>query len=210
MISLSASLGAERLVVSCAPRLRSQAKWLLDFLQRLYQEQGVVHDGSNIQFGWTVLLVRRVNGDLVVHAPDYEHDPFRDITPDLTLSLDVQMRQNETLRRLGLEGQVASFQDKVVAARGVLLRRRVYLERAKGAPDGDSGWYVGPVEGRNASCELELEAYYVFQLLKARPSLLKVLALPPGYLVVFSEDRIEAVLDSADVDVWAASARDTR
>ena len=48
----------------------------------------------------------------------------------------------------------------------------------------------------------ELEAYYAYQLLKIRPSIIQVLALPYEYLVVFEKDKIKAILDDNDVDVW--------
>lgn len=204
MSSHVAVVGAERVVVKCIPLFARQAEWLLDLLQRLDREQGGLRDGTNIELGWTMLLVRRGNGDLVVHAPDFDRDPFRDTTDDLSLSFEIQVQQNEILQRLGLEGQAASFQDKIVAAKGVLTTRRIYLERASNPTRGDSGWYIGPVD--NNKDEPPLEAYYVFQLLKIRPSLLRALALPPGYLVVFEGDTIDAVLDETDVDVWAASA----
>ena len=48
----------------------------------------------------------------------------------------------------------------------------------------------------------ELEAFYAYQLLKIRPSIIQVLALPYEYLVVFEKDKIKAILDDKDVDVW--------
>jgi hypothetical protein len=41
----------------------------------------------------------------------------------------------------------------------------------------------------------ELEAFCMHELLHRRPSLLRALALPAGFLVVFNGDQIEAVLD---------------
>jgi hypothetical protein len=56
---------------------------------------------------------------------------------------------------------------------------------------GDSGWYIGEVD----QPQNELKAIYSYQLLPLRPALLKVLALPVGYVVVFENDRIEAILN---------------
>ncbi len=43
------------------------------------------------------------------------------------------------------------------------------------------------------------------QLLKLRPSLLQALAIPRGYLVVFTGDEIEAILNEEDIDIWQSS-----
>lgn len=115
----------------------------------------------------------------------------------------VQLEQNDVLHRLGVEGEAASFSDKVVAAKGILDHPRVYLERTRNPPKGDSGWYIGPVEGGQE--KLELEAFRVYELLARRPSLLRALGLPSGYLVVFHGDDIDAVLNEDDVDLWVVS-----
>ena len=43
---------------------------------------------------------------------------------------------------------------------------------------------------------------HVFQLLRTRPALLRLLALPPGYLAVLDGDEVEAVVDPSNNDVW--------
>lgn len=47
----------------------------------------------------------------------------------------------------------------------------------------------------------ELEAYYAYQIIKIRPSIIQALTLPSGYMVVFNKDRLEAVLDYNDIDL---------
>ncbi|EOO17047.1 hypothetical protein IGA_03228 [Bacillus cereus HuA3-9] len=90
------------------------------------------------------------------------------------------------------------FSDKIVTAKNVLQLDEVYLQRASDCEKGDSGWYIGSVE----ETEDELEAFYAYQLLKIRPSIIQVLALPYEYLVVFEKGKIKAILDDKDVDVW--------
>lgn len=57
----------------------------------------------------------------------------------------------------------------------------------------DSGWYIGPEDQARALGSYE--AILVYQLLALRPALMKVLALPVGYLVVCDRNRIEAILN---------------
>jgi hypothetical protein len=47
----------------------------------------------------------------------------------------------------------------------------------------------------------ELEAYYAYQLIKVRPSIIQTLALPSGYMAVLNKDRVVAILDNNDIDI---------
>ena len=47
-----------------------------------------------------------------------------------------------------------------------------------------------------------LEARWVFQLLAERHRLLDMMSLPPGFVVVWDGDVIEAVLDPDDNNLW--------
>lgn len=203
MIETSAVMGVKRVTLKCAQRVALQAQWVLDLLRKLELESEIFKDGARIELGWVILTVSGTSGEFTLLGPDFERDPFRDTTDDLTVCLEVQAKQNDVLRRMGIEGEAASFQDKVVIAKGALHLERVFLERTADVEKGDSGWYIGPAV--NTEEQPPLEAIYVFELLKHRPDLLQVLALPPGYLVVFDRDKIESVLNGDDVDVWRSS-----
>lgn len=203
MIKRTKLIGNRLFCASCEEQLSLQADWLLDLLQRLENEKGSLKDGSKIQVGWTILTIRQSENEAIVLAPDYNKNPFVDTTEDLTLSLFVQLKQNYCLNRMKLDGEPALFQDKFVAAAGALQTEHVYLERSNQRVAGDSGWYLGRVEGSEQ--DQSLEAYYVFQLLKLRPSLLQALAIPRGHLVVFNGNEIEAVLDDKDMDLWQSA-----
>ncbi|MED1785773.1 hypothetical protein P4V43_28565 [Brevibacillus fortis] len=187
-------------VVTCKEFLVKQADFLLDLFADVEDEIGPIKNGAKIQVGWTILLVFERDGYMEIVAPDYDTNPFTETTSDLSVSLVVQMAQNNCLQTVRAEGESVLFQDKIVVAKGALEQEHVYLQRAEDVRKGDSGWYLGPVEGEVDSDQLE--SYYVYQLVQLRPSLLQVLALPRGYIVVFQGDQIEAVLDEHDENVW--------
>ncbi|URZ04653.1 immunity protein Imm33 domain-containing protein [Clostridium felsineum] len=103
------------------------------------------------------------------------------------------------LNKLRLDGEKISFQDKVVCAKEVLSVDSIYMERTSERENGDSGWYIEPVDESIANDKLE--AYYAYQLLKIRPSIIKTLALPSGYMAVFEKDELKAVLNEKDIDL---------
>jgi len=191
MERLAVEMGAKTIIVRCDVALRPQAEWLLGYIRETFgSDGGQLRDGFKLQVGWSILSLREQNGKLVINEPNYYGDPFTECHDDISCTLRVQVEQNAILQLAEVDDAVpALFQDKVVLAKGCLDEKRVYLERTKNSPPGDSGWYIGPAAGGKR--KPALEAIYVYDLLKERPALLQVLALPPGYLVVFDGDKIE-------------------
>lgn len=198
MSRYSLNVGGQEVVVNCAPQLERQAASLLELLDMLQLSGEELRGGETVQFGWVLLTLVERGGELVVHEPDFDGDPFTELRDDLTASLTVTAEQAQLLARLGLRSEPARFQQNVVTGKDCLGERRVYLEHKQPVAPDDSGWYVGPVEGTPQ----EFASIRVYELLRLRPALLQALALPQGYLVVFEGDEIKAVLDEREVDVW--------
>jgi hypothetical protein len=187
---LTTRIGSKLVAVNCQGALRPQCKWLLGYLRETFSPKvEQLRDGFKLQVGWSTLCLREQDGELLVCEPDYRGDPFTRWHDDITSTLTVQAQQNDILKQTGAEGVAALFQHKIVLANGCLAEQRIYLHRTKGSPPGDSGWYVGPVT--KSKDQPVYEAMYVYQLLQQRPALLQVLALPPGFMVIFDGDKIE-------------------
>jgi hypothetical protein len=108
----------------------------------------------------------------------------------------------DALGRLPL-GEAVASDAKVLVVPGALGQARVYLERVPTDAEGDSGWHIGPADFAVASDEYV--AVRVAEVLGLRPDLREVLRLGPGWLVVLNDGGVEAALDEANVDVWAAT-----
>ncbi|PDY46429.1 immunity protein Imm33 domain-containing protein [Bacillus pseudomycoides] len=174
-----------------------QVEGLFHFLTEVENDRLI--DGFSIQVGWSIyFLDKREDGyHIIVH--DYTKNPFEDMTDDLTISLWILLTQVSFLKPLTIEGELLRFCDKIVAAKNVLELDNIYLERTKGCEKGDSGWYIGPVnDEHNAE---EYEALYAYELLKLRPSLIRVLTLPFEYLVIFEKDELKAVVNERNVNI---------
>lgn len=200
MIQSTKVISGRKFVANCEEFLSPQVEWLLELFKEIEADQGQITPGMKIQIGWTIYTVIDRDGVFEIVAPNYKTNPFSDMSEDLSVSLSVQLAQNHILNKLNIDGEASLFQDKIVVAKGAIDLEKVYLERSKNYIIGDSGWYLGPVEESNE--DSELEAYYIYQLLNLRPSLLKALAIPRGYIVVFEKEEIEAVLDEDDNSIW--------
>ncbi|QGJ70648.1 Hypothetical protein PBC10988_23460 [Planctomycetales bacterium 10988] len=187
----STQIGEKTVAIHCQEDLGPFAEGLLAYLKETFMgHSDQLNDGYKIQFGWTLLKLQQQKGDLVLFEPNYQSDPFTEWRNEISTSLAVAAQQNEILKQTEAEGVPALFQDKIVMAQGSVDEEKIYLYRSKAPSEGDSGWYIAPVEMDEGE-EPEYEAMFVFELLQRRPALLKVLLLPPGYMVVFQGDQIE-------------------
>ncbi|MEK3952130.1 MULTISPECIES: immunity protein Imm33 domain-containing protein [Psychrobacillus] len=191
----------KNIIVTAEKELEPQIESLFVILEQV-DRNNLIH-GFSIQVGWSVYyLHERETGNFILTSPDYSRNPFEDITEDLTLALWVQLEQGHFLRKINVDGLSIKFSDKIILCKGVLELKKIYLQRNGNVEKGDSGWYIGPVEEDNTT---ELYALYAYQLLKIKPEIIQVLALPNEYMVVFEGNKIKAVLNENDLDVFKDS-----
>jgi len=188
-------IGGREVTLECSDRFEPAAKNVLETLETLDARGPALHDGSRIQFGWSVLTLKSDGEGLRVHEPDFDGDPLGDVRANLDTSLDVLVQQVNVLRGSGLPGEDVSFSDAVFVQGRALEAPNVFLMRQKPAADGDSGWYVGNLDDVDNTRGAEPEAVRVYELLRRRPCLLKVLTLPPSYAVTVQGDTITGVMD---------------
>lgn len=197
MMDIERNIAGNLFSLKCEECLSNQADALFEIISNI--EINKLKDGLKIQVGWNIFTIVEYEEKFSIVAPDYKKNPFIDNTEDLSLALLIQLEQGVFLHKLNLDGEMISFQDKIVCAKGALLLDDIYLERSVEYEKGDSGWYVGPVD--NAISVNEFEAYYVYQLLGVRPSIVKSLVLPNGYMTVWHKEELKAVLDEKDKDI---------
>lgn len=197
MKTFEKSIMGKTIIVTAEKELEPQVEILFAILEQVDHNK-LIH-GFSLQVGWSIYyLHERETGNFILTTADYSKNPFEDITEDLTLALWVQLEQGHFLRKMNVEGLSIKYSDKIILSKGVLEIEKIYLQRNGDVEKGDSGWYIGPVEDNNT---VELYALYAYQLLKIRPEIIQVLALPNDYMVVFEGNEIKAVLNENDVDI---------
>ncbi|WP_028399132.1 immunity protein Imm33 domain-containing protein [Ectobacillus panaciterrae] len=197
MKTIVKNIGGKNIIAKAEEPLSPQVEKLFYLLTTV---ENKLVDGFSIQVGWSIFILSEREDGYHIIVPDYTKNPFKDTTEDLTIALWVQLEQVHCLRQLNIEGEMIKFSDKIVIAKNVLQLDEIYLQRSSDCDKDDSGWYIGPVN--EAEETGELEAIYAYELLKIRPSIIQVLALPYEYLAVFEKDNIKAILNDNDVDIW--------
>lgn len=201
-MKLTRRIGKHPVTIQFADDLKPQAEALLDKLAELDAKGPPLHDGSVIDFGWSRLTLEAEDDGLVVCEPDFVGDPKEGTSCVIAATLRISLRQAELLQRLGVEGLDARWDSTLAVQRGALANARIYLERMASENPGFSGWYIGEVKDSGPVKREDLESIPVHRLYTERPELLDALALPPGWLVVFDGQVIEAVLNPAGKNVW--------
>lgn len=184
----------KKFIVTAEKELEPQVLTLFNILKNIEEE---LINGFSFQVGWSVYFLEEGGkNSFDILTNDFSKNPFVDKTKDLTLSLWVQLEQGHFLRKLNIEGKAISFSDKVILQKNVLTQNAMYLQRSGGVELGDSGWYIGDLEGNNS--EDNLYSLYAYQLLNQKPDIIQVLALPDEYMVIYENDEIKTVLNEND------------
>jgi len=132
---------------------------------------------------------------------DYEANPFKDFTEDLTVALWIQSEQASLAKELQINPSQTRFDDKLLIAKGVFEDEHSYLQRQNTQSQRDSGWFMGYQKQNNE----EFVAIHAFELLKWNPKLIKVLVLPTDYLVIVNAGEIHKILNDSDEEIFSIS-----
>lgn len=190
--------------VSADTAMRPYAQLLLNTVKLIPNEQ--MQDGYKLELGFSIFTFIATTDGYQIVAPDYLNNPFQSTTDDLTLALWILFQQSTLIRKTGVDAVPTRFDDQVVVAQCALEQEVISLQRFPDLGPGASGWCVEAIEKEpdgqlQAVSESEFEALYAYQLLQKRPSLIKALALPYNYLVVFDGDEIQEILNDQDESV---------
>ncbi|MDI1451192.1 hypothetical protein [Polyangium sp. 6x1] len=202
-IEVTAEIGGETVVARCAPEQVLEARTMIErgFGPLKGRKPGL--EGAVIVFGWAAFRLERREGQLLVCEPDFDDSP-RQFRPDVTTSLRVVARQVGLVKMLGVKPAGCRFDDKIVADRGALRARQVYLHRTGAAKGGESGWYMGCADAKGKPPAEELVGFMSSGLVRlGRERLLDVLVLPVGCIARFDGDTLLGIADARNRDVYS-------
>ena len=170
-----------------------------------------IYDDYKFEIGFSVFTCKAKDDGFTIVAPDYLNSPFLNTTDDLTIPLWILMEQTTLLNEYKADGVPTRFDEEIVIAENALSSSLICLQRFSDLGKGASGWCVESIEKRQDDKYriIETKKYhscYAYELLQKRESLIKALAFPYGYLIVFDTDNIVEILDENDISLKAADS----
>ncbi|HEV7889719.1 MAG TPA: hypothetical protein VGP08_03725 [Pyrinomonadaceae bacterium] len=191
-------IGNRRVYAECADAHSRMAANVLDVFERLHANAPPLAPGTQVRFGWSLLRLAGDGGGLRVTEPDFVRWPERRWAPTIDTTLSVQAEQVGLLRRLGVDGVDAYFDQAIILARGALARPDIFIRRTPSVSPEDSGWILATLDDPEALTRDEnVEGVLIAGLVSRRPSLLQALALPPGFVALFSDEVLVKVFDAS-------------
>jgi hypothetical protein len=121
--------------------------------------------------------------------------------PNSRVDFNIMLEQQELLDLLQLVGMPVNYNDKIIIAKDCINEPDIYLHRSQPIED-DSGWYIGPLNKNINQDPQNFHSINIYQLFDVRPELLKVLALPPGYIAVYKDKELQSIANEFDEEVW--------
>lgn len=196
MITYTEEINGIRYTFSSEESLRPFAEPLLEAIEYIPRDR--IKDGFKIRAGFSTFMLSRHGGGYDIAAPDYTDDPLVALTTDLTLALHIQFRQALLLHKYGIVGQAIHFSEKLAVAKGALEKELISMQRFPGL--GSSGWAVETFSMDKDGIAVpetakEYDAICAYELLKLRPELLDVLALPDNHVAVFKGSELIELMD---------------
>lgn len=185
-----------RIRAECSPTRAPAAGHVLDVFERLAASEKSVGAGSQIRFGWSLLRLFEDGDGLRIKEPDFGRWPRQAWIDTIDVTLDVLAAQTSLLRHLGIEGEDAFFDQKIIVAQDALSQSAVFLKRGHAFSPDDSGWLLAAVADPEALCRGPLEAVFIANLVSRRAALLQALTLPAGFIATFAGGLLEQVFDA--------------
>ena len=195
IITIKREINGKTFIGSCKEEYLEILNSFLEIIKDININE--IKNDYKIQFGFSMYSLFEENNCFHIMAPAYFNSPLVNKTKDLSLSFQILQVQVQFLKFLDLGGENIFFQDKIVFSEGILDKKDFYMERSE-SPKGDTGWFIGFLEKNNE----DLKAILAYELLELKPDIIMALGLPSGYLVVFKNNKIDAILDSSDKYIY--------
>ncbi|MFV0381571.1 MAG: hypothetical protein ACK5KR_05065 [Breznakia sp.] len=173
------------------PNLEYEVQRMFMILEKMGEDMYV--DGMQLNLGITTYTLKVEAKRVIVLSPDYEANPFKDKTKNISLALWMQLHQLLFLQDYDIPSTTISFDTLVKYQEEAMLEDDIYLTRSRES----DVFFVGV----NDKEERETHTCYVYELLKKRSSLIKALSIPNGYVVFFHKADIKIIFNGDNQEV---------
>lgn len=155
------------------------------------------------QVGISIFFIKESDDNTYkILTVNYDKNPLKNLTEDLTRALKIEKKQREFMEDLGLEEVDSRYDDRIVVARDALTDKEFLLYRKEETYAAEEEWDVLRRGGDNK----DFFPLYVFQLMEEFPDLERVMALPFEFSVLVKEGLVTEVWDRDKKVIWKNKA----
>ena len=104
MIKITKNINGKVLIINVESYLKEQGEALINIISKI--EQDKIINKFKIQIGFTIYTIIKEIEVFTVYSPDYNKNPFLDITNDLTIALWIQLEQASLINKLKIENYI--------------------------------------------------------------------------------------------------------
>lgn len=184
--------------LECEGTLVNQGKWILDVIEEEYYKVDILEENFKMQIGFITLKFKKEDNEVKIITPDLTKNPFNDYTYNISLFLILQLQQNDIIKKLQrITAENIAFDDKIKVYKDCKNKDNFFLIRDSYNTKNYSGWLIDFLNDdgtRNYHSDEEFEDMYVYEVLKFRPDLVKLLSLPKGYRVAIINNEIKQIV----------------
>ena len=194
MNQITAAIHDTPVFLSMEAAVEPVAPYLISALSSIPKEK--MKEGARVQIGFSDFLFHSEGDGFRILAPDYKAQPTINTTEDLTIALWVLFEQAKFVSQYRLNDAPIRYFDRITVAKDALLHPLLSLQRFSELKE-HSGWVIESLQrqadGSILAVSDEYETIFAFELLKARPELIKLLVLPFDYFAVIEGSEIKEI-----------------
>lgn len=176
----------------------------IELLTKRDSQFHIIEDNKIIQIGWNFFIIKKTENNYQIFAADYTNNPFKDVTDDLTLSLNILKEQLLVVKKTcAVSDDTTSFQDTVLVRKTALNSKNLYFLRQDDKNGKISGWYMGDLnDSENSDDPNDYQTVYEYELLSLCPKAVSIMNLPVGTLAVIADNEIVSIVDSDNNEMY--------
>ena len=200
MFTFATTIKDQKIKANCQKVFKNAIGALFQILNKVSEKFDIFDENFALGFGFSYFFLERRGDYYQILSVDYQKNPFKQKTDDITMSLAIHNMQSEMIFTAKVKPVPTVFKNTMIVLRQAMKANDVYLTRTSPADKNDSGWYLGLTDDEHEDDHKadDFIKLPVCELLKIRPIGLRALSMPVGTLVTISGNSITAVVDEND------------
>lgn len=186
------AIAGHQVSLSCDDSVEAQGQAMFQILEQQNKLTPLFKETCTLLIGWTYYYVEKPEKgeEYKLLSPDFQNDPLKQKTEDLTTAIMVQNMMIDTISKVKLSNaHDIFFGDTVTVSQAVMPGRDICLQRMETKKKGDSGWTIVLENPTKEDKAKPMVNVLVCHILKLNPALMGLLVLPAGTDIVTKDGQ---------------------